>query len=125
MLELHFADTRSSSPPESDRTNATPFRLTQLVVFAYTHFLWNSRYHFRRKRTSVPAGLQGLAQGEFFQYVRNAILHNGETRKDWKIRIDTERMLERDPITNTRTINRRHLHAAIEAEFRDLLVLVQ
>src|ERR1700691_1424692 len=24
-------------------------RLTQFVVFVYTHFLWNSRYHFRRK----------------------------------------------------------------------------
>jgi hypothetical protein len=64
-------------------------------------------------------------RGDFFQYVRNAILHNGETRKDWKIRIDTERMLERDPATNTRTINRQLFHAAVEAEFRDLIVLVQ
>lgn len=35
-------------------------------------------------------------RSEFFQYVRNAIFHNGETRKDWKIRISTGRMLERD-----------------------------
>jgi cation transport regulator ChaC len=60
-------------------------------------------------------------RGEFFQYVRNAILHNGETRKDWKIRIDAHRMLERDPVTRTRTINRQHFHAAIEAEFQDLV----
>jgi hypothetical protein len=31
------------------------FRLTQLVVFVYTHFLWNSRYHFRRK-TNLCSG---------------------------------------------------------------------
>ena len=48
-----------------------------------------------------------------------------ETRKDWKIRVDTAHMLERDQITRARTINRRHFHAAIEAEFRDLIVLVQ
>lgn len=64
-------------------------------------------------------------RGEFFQYVRNAILHNGETRKDWKIRIDTHRMLERDPTTRTRTINRQHLHAAIEQEFNDLIALIE
>ncbi|MGA2328721.1 MAG: gamma-glutamylcyclotransferase family protein [Bryobacteraceae bacterium] len=59
-------------------------------------------------------------RGEFFQYVRNAILHNGETRKDWRIRIDTRRMLERDPKTKTRTINRRLFHAAVIREFRRL-----
>jgi hypothetical protein len=64
-------------------------------------------------------------RGDFFQYVRNAILHNGETRKDWKIRIDTEQMLRRDPITKTRTINRRHFHAAIEGEFQDLISLLE
>jgi gamma-glutamylcyclotransferase len=64
-------------------------------------------------------------RGEFFQYVRNGILHNGETRKDWKIRIDTERMLERDPITKTRTINRQHFHAAIREEFEDLIALLR
>src|SRR5580692_10289641 len=31
------------------------FRLARLVVFVYTHFLWNSRYHFRRK-TNVCSG---------------------------------------------------------------------
>jgi gamma-glutamylcyclotransferase len=59
-------------------------------------------------------------RGEFFHYVRNAILHNGETRKDWKIRIDTPRMLERDSTTKTRTINRRLFHAAVIREFRQL-----
>jgi cation transport regulator ChaC len=64
-------------------------------------------------------------RGEFFQYVRNAILHNGETRKDWKIRIDTQRMLERDDATKTRTINRQHFHAAVEEEFRRLCELLE
>lgn len=64
-------------------------------------------------------------RSDFFTYVRNAILHNGETRKDWKVRIDSRRMLEHDPSTQTRTINRQLFHAAIEAEFRDLLLLVQ
>jgi len=71
------------------------------------------------------AGFTKNDRGEFFQYVRNAILHNGETRKDWKIRIDTVCMLERDAVSHTRTINRRHFHAAIEAEFRDLINLVE
>ena len=64
-------------------------------------------------------------RGEFFQYVRNAILHNGETRKDWKIRIDTKRVLERDPVMKTRTINRHHFHTAIEQEFRDLVAVLE
>lgn len=64
-------------------------------------------------------------RGEFFQYVRNSILHNGETRKDWKIRIDTERMLERDPVTTTRTINRQHFHRAIDQEFQDLIAVLE
>ncbi|HEY3456485.1 MAG TPA: gamma-glutamylcyclotransferase family protein [Bryobacteraceae bacterium] len=61
----------------------------------------------------------------FFKYVRNAILHNGETRKNWKIRIDTDRMLERGPATDTRTINRQHFHAAIEQEFKDFFALLE
>lgn len=64
-------------------------------------------------------------RSEFFQYVRNAILHNGETRRDWKIRIDTDRMLKRDEATKIRTINRQAFHAAIEAEFRDLITLLE
>lgn len=64
-------------------------------------------------------------RGEFFQYVRNAILHNGETRKDWKIRIDNDRMLTRDPATKARTINRQHFHSAVQAEFQDLMRSLQ
>jgi len=64
-------------------------------------------------------------RGEFFQYVRNAILHNGETRKDWKARIDTKRMLERDPNTGTRIINRRLFHAAVVREFRQLFATLK
>jgi cation transport regulator ChaC len=57
-------------------------------------------------------------RGDFFHHVRNGILHNGETRKDWKVRIDTTRILERTP--TMRTINRRLFHAAIIREWRDL-----
>jgi len=62
-------------------------------------------------------------RGDFFGYVRNAILHNGETRNGWKIRIDTESMIE--SVSGTKTINRRLFHSAVEAEFRDLLDLVR
>lgn len=55
---------------------------------------------------------------DFFQYVRNGLLHNGETRKDWKIRIDVPALLTRDAITGTRTINRRLFHAGVVREFR-------
>jgi hypothetical protein len=67
----------------------------------------------------------GNDRGEFFHHVRNAILHNGETRKDWKIRIDTERMLERNPTTKTRIINRQRFHAAVEQEFKDFVALLE
>ncbi len=64
-------------------------------------------------------------RSEFFQYVRNGILHNGETRKDWKIRIDIERLLQRDPVTKTRTLNRQLFHAAILQEFQDLIAVLE
>lgn len=67
------------------------------------------------------ADFSGSDRGEFFNYVRNGILHNGETRKDWKVRIDTPRMLHRDQETGTKTINRRLFHAAVICEWRDLL----
>jgi cation transport regulator ChaC len=57
-------------------------------------------------------------RSDFFHYVRNGILHNGETRKDWKVRIDTLRMLERT--ATSRTINRRLFHAGVIREWRDL-----
>jgi hypothetical protein len=37
----------------------------------------------------------GRDREEFFHYVRNALPHNGETRKDWKIRFDTAGILEK------------------------------
>ncbi|MGB6194056.1 MAG: gamma-glutamylcyclotransferase family protein [Terracidiphilus sp.] len=70
------------------------------------------------------ANFKSKDRGDFFGYVRNAILHNGETRKDWKIRIDTKLMLERNPSTGTRTINRQQFHAAVSEEFRDLVTLL-
>jgi len=57
---------------------------------------------------------------DFFQYVRSGLLHNGETRRDWKVRIDTPTLLARDPITGTRTLNRRFFHAGVVREFRSL-----
>lgn len=59
-------------------------------------------------------------RAEFFTYVRNALLHNGETRNDWKIRIDTPRLLEKNAMTRSRTINRRLFHAGVIREFRRL-----
>jgi hypothetical protein len=57
---------------------------------------------------------------EFFQYVRNALLHNGETRKDWKIQISSDGLLFKDKNTKTRTINRRLFHCGVLREFRIL-----
>lgn len=62
---------------------------------------------------------------DFFHYVRNGILHNGETRGGWKIRIDTRTMLERDPATGTRIINRELLHEAVNGEFVQLLATLR
>ncbi|MEI9813616.1 MAG: gamma-glutamylcyclotransferase family protein [Acidobacteriota bacterium] len=55
---------------------------------------------------------------DFFSDIRNGILHNGETRKDWKVRIDTKGMLDR--VAGTRILNPRRFHAAIIREWRDL-----
>jgi hypothetical protein len=64
-------------------------------------------------------------RGDFFNYVRNAILHNGETRRDWKIRIDTPGLVYRDPVTRTKTINRRLFHGAVIREWRELLAQIR
>ncbi len=53
---------------------------------------------------------------EFFHYVRNGLLHNGETRGDWKVRADQARMLTKAE-SGTRTINRTLFHKAIVEEF--------
>ena len=70
-------------------------------------------------RSSRFSEFIGKDLSDFFDHVRNAILHNGETRADWKIRIDTDRMLERNSTTGTRTINRHYFHAAVEEEWAD------
>lgn len=59
-------------------------------------------------------------RSEFFHYVRNGLLHNGETRGDWKVRIDSPSMLVKDRAPKTRTINRRLFHAGVLREFRTL-----
>ena len=53
----------------------------------------------------------------FFDYVRNALLHNGETRGDWRVRADGSRMLSK--AGETRIINRNLFHGAIVEEFED------
>lgn len=59
-------------------------------------------------------------RSDFFGDVRNALLHNGETRKNWKFRIDKAQLLEKDKQTGTRTINRRFFHERVVREFRRL-----
>ncbi len=51
-----------------------------------------------------------------FQDVRNGLLHNGETRGDWKVRVDTPEMLTKVAGAKTRILNRRLFHEAIQAE---------
>jgi hypothetical protein len=60
-------------------------------------------------------------RSDFFDNVRNAIFHNGETRKDWKIRIDTSLMLEKNPAKHTKTVNRRLFHQAVVIEWHQFL----
>jgi hypothetical protein len=55
---------------------------------------------------------------DFFHYVRNGLLHNGETRGDWKVRADTVNMLTK-AASGTRTVNRTLFHEAIVAEFNE------
>jgi len=57
-------------------------------------------------------------RSEFFSYVRNGLLHNGEAREDWKIRIDTSTLLTKDKVTKSRTINRQLFHAGVLKEFQ-------
>jgi hypothetical protein len=56
-------------------------------------------------------------RADFFGDIRNGLLHNGETRHNWKIRIDTERLLTKDAESKTRTINRRLFHAGVLREY--------
>jgi hypothetical protein len=65
-------------------------------------------------------GFNANDRDDFFDYIRNGLLHNGETRKDWKIRIDTRRLLVKAPGSKARTLNRRLFHAAVVREFRSL-----
>lgn len=55
----------------------------------------------------------------FYHYVRNGLLHNGETRGDWKVRTDTSEMLTRVAGTNERVLNRKLFHEAIVEEVVD------
>jgi hypothetical protein len=56
-------------------------------------------------------------KSDFFGDIRNGLLHNGETRHNWKVRIDTDRLLTKDDEKRTRTINRRLFHAGVLREY--------
>ena len=62
----------------------------------------------------------GRDRDDFYGYVRSGLLHNGETRRNWKVRIDTPALLVRNQATKSRTINRRLFHAGILCEYRRL-----
>lgn len=53
----------------------------------------------------------------FFNYVRNGLLHNGETRGDWRVRTGTPGMLSK--VGAAHVINRTRFHAAIAEEFEE------
>lgn len=53
---------------------------------------------------------------DFYSDVRCGLVHNAETRKNWKVRIDTPNLLTKDTATGTITINRRMFHAAVRTE---------
>lgn len=71
------------------------------------------------------ASFSSRDRDRFFSYVRNALLHNGETRGDWRVRIDTYPVLTRDANSGARIINRRLFHAGVLRELgrlcRDLM----
>ncbi|WP_238326046.1 gamma-glutamylcyclotransferase family protein [Bryobacter aggregatus] len=80
-------------------------------AYSFKSFLRNERF----------SDFNSADRDEFFGYVRNAILHNGETRKDWRIRIDNDSMLTRGPTTKARTLNRKRFHDAVKASCQDLI----
>jgi hypothetical protein len=75
-------------------------------------------------RAKAFADFSSRDREEFYNYVRNALLHNGETRHDWKIQIGLPRLLTKDPETGARTINRRKFHAAVLGEYSDFREMI-
>jgi hypothetical protein len=84
-------------------------------ALSFTTFLASPRFSAFSRRD----------RDEFFHYVRNGLLHNGETRGDWKVRIDKPSILFKDVKTGSRTINPRLFHAAVVEEFEDFCREVQ
>jgi cation transport regulator ChaC len=73
---------------------------------------------FLRRPRFRQGGFNSEARAEFFDCVRNGLMHNGETRGDWKIRADKATMM----LTRSgaqRILNRNKFHDAIAAEFSD------
>jgi cation transport regulator ChaC len=64
-------------------------------------------------------------RSDFYSYVRNALLHNGETRQNWKIRINPATLLTKDPATGTRTLNRRLFHEGVVIEYDEFCSLLR
>ena len=50
---------------------------------------------------------------DFVNDVRNGLIHNAETRRDWKITIGSNCLLSIDTQEKTRTINRRIFHCRV------------
>jgi hypothetical protein len=86
----------------------TPLRTGQSGR-AFVDFLKGSR-HFKKY-----FGNDDMAS-EFYRDVRNGLLHDGETRKDWKIRENTKFLLDCD--AGSRVINRTLFHGGVLCEYR-------
>lgn len=71
---------------------------------------WSTR-HFEKWKRELNDG--------FFDRVRNAILHNGETRKDWVLNRKHDQLLSVDPKRRTKTLNPYLFHRAVKASIDD------
>jgi hypothetical protein len=59
---------------------------------------------------------KGEMAADFYDDVRNGLLHDGETRKNWKVQKNTKLLLDCE--TRSRIINRTLFHKAILCEYR-------
>jgi len=66
-------------------------------------------------------GFTSNDRDDFVDYVRNALLHNGETRGDWKVNFRHPVIVHKDPGMTTRTLNRKLFHAAVVEELKEYL----
>jgi len=74
---------------------------------------------FLKSQRFKDGGFKSKDREDFVDYVRNGLLHNGETRGDWKVNLRRPVMLHKDLVTKTRTLNRKLFHAAVVEEFEE------